>query len=207
MHSFNKPLTAPNDRDNTFTISSPLNVISSGDREDAMDESQDIHKKCYLLRKLLAHQIKPGLNSLPMTRTIPRLKPFRSFGSILDKTLPCTELFSHPNPVTSKTTSNASSSKFHILGPTTSANQDIPYTTNQATNCSRGDERINIFGAMAVSFKADFLQSCAAALLRRRVSIIRGYYVEVTNRSLIQSIKVIVRIMYENEIQILKIVI
>ena len=172
MQSSSKQCIAPNDIDNSSTISSPLNMNSSGERQDDMDESEDIHKKCYLLRKLLAHQIKPGLNSMPITRTIPRLKPFRAFGSILDKTIPYRELFSHPNPVTTKPTSISSSSRFHILGSTTSANQDIPYRANQATNCSRGDEQINIFGAMAVSFKADFLQSCAAALLRRRVSII-----------------------------------
>lgn len=188
MHSSNKPFISLDDRDNEVIISSPLNIISSGDRQDDMDESEDIHKKCYLLRRLLAHQIKPGLNYLPITRTIPRLKPFRAFGSILDKTLPYRELFSHPNPVTTKPTNNSSSSKFHILGSTENANQEIPYRVNQATNCSRSDEQINIFGAMAVSFKADFLQSCAAALLRRRVSIINGYFIAFT--SIIHIIKV-----------------
>ena len=134
------------------------------------ESDENLQKKCYILRKLLAHQIKPNMGVFPHTiRSIPRLKPFRTFGSILDKDIPYTELLSHPNILGAKSTNNSESPKVQILGPFSSSKQDIS-RTNQELTPIVNDDQINIFGAMAVSFKADFLQSCAAALLSKRVS-------------------------------------
>ena len=146
------------------------------------ESDESIQKKCYILRKLLAHQIKPNLGCFPHTiRSIPRLKPLKTFGSVLEKGLPYAELFSHPNIFGAKTTNNSDGPKFQLLGPFSSNKQDIS-RINQMPAPIIKDDHINIFGAMAVSFKADFLQTCAAALLSKRVSKLFDFYRTIQSR-------------------------
>ena len=148
------------------------NDSNSENHENLLGESEEnIQKKCYILRKLLAHQIKPELGCLPQTiRALPRMKPFRAFGSILDKSIPFTELFSHPCTIETKPISHSESSTFQLLRPLNCEKQNISTKNNHAPSPLVKNDHINIFGAMAVSIKADFLQNCAAALLRNRVS-------------------------------------
>lgn len=148
------------------------NSLNKGGPEYPND-TENVQKKCYLLGKLLAHQIKPDFIRLANTKNTPQVKPFKVFGSISDKSSVFPDLspafsddFTASNLSTE--TSSCKGNKFHLLGPFTNVDQDVfdqgpPFTR-------RRNDPINLFGAMAVSFKADFLQSCAAALLRRRVS-------------------------------------
>ena len=140
-------------------------------------ESEDsIKKKCYILRKLLAHQIKPNVGCLPHTiRAFPRIKPFRAFGSILDKGFPFSKLFSQPCTVETKSIDHSEFPHFQLLGPLDRENQNVCVKTDQVSSPFLKDNEVNIFGAMAVSIKADFLQSCAA-LLQKRVSKLINLY-------------------------------
>ena len=148
------------------------NSLNKGGPEYPND-TENVQKKCYLLGKLLAHQIKPDFIRLATTKNTPQVKPFKVFGSISDKSSVFPDLspafsddFTSSNLSTE--TSSCNGNKFHLLGPFTNVDQDV-FDQGPAFIRRRNDP-INLFGAMAVSFKADFLQSCAAALLRRRVS-------------------------------------
>ena len=145
--------------------------------ENFQGESEDsIKKKCYVLRKLLAHQIKPNVGCLPHTiRAFPRIKPFRAFGSILDKGFPFSKLFSHPCTVETKSIDHSEFPHFQLLGPLDRENRNVCVKTDQVSSPFLKDNEVNIFGAMAVSIKADFLQSCAA-LLQKRVSKLINIY-------------------------------
>ena len=147
------------------------NEIGSEKLENLQGESEDsIKKKCYVLRKLLAHQIKPNVGCLPHTiRAFPRIKPFRAFGSILDKGFPFSKLFSHPCNIETKSIDHSEYSHFQLLGPSNRDNQNGSVKTDQVSSPFLKHNQVNIFGAMAVSIKADFLQSCAA-LLQKQVS-------------------------------------
>ena len=147
------------------------NETGSEKLENFQGESEDsIKKKCYVLRKLLAHQIKPNVGYLPQTiRAFPRIKPFRALGSILDKSSPNSKRFSHHCTVETKSIEHSEFPYFQLLGPLNRENQNVCVKTDRMSSPFLKDNQVNIFGAMAVSIKADFLQSCAA-LLQKRVS-------------------------------------
>ena len=153
------------------------NETGSEKLENFQVESEDsIKKKCYVLRKLLAHQIKPNVGCLPHTiRAFPRIKPFRAFGSILDKGFPFSKLFSHPCNIETKSIDHSEFSHFQLLGPLNRDTQNGCAKTDQVSSPFLKDNQVNIFGAMAVSIKADFLQSCAA-LLQKQVSKLINIY-------------------------------
>ena len=173
MQNANNVITTIEDNVGQVIMTQSLDKENNSEKlESFKDESEEsLQKKCYILRKILAHQIKPNLGCLPHSiRTLPRLKPFRAFGSILDKSLPYAELLSQPSTIENQSISNSDCLKYHLLGPLNSKRQDRSNRPNQVNASFDKDDHINIFGAMAVSFKTDFLQSCAAALLRKRVS-------------------------------------
>ena len=164
MQSLNRVLTLQ-DKDPQVAITSSSNImeVAPNHSENQDETSKSIQQKCYLLHKLLARQINPDLSNIPS----PRLKPFRAFGSILDKSLPTTELFPHSGILRNSPAISSNHRKLHLYGPFARVGRDGPSSIDQR---STTDDKISIFGAMSVSFKTDFLQSCAAALLRRRVS-------------------------------------
>ena len=175
MQNANTIITTMEDNVSQVIMTQSLDKENNSEKvESFKDESEEsLQKKCYILRKILAHQIKPNLGCLPHTiRTIPRLKPFRAFRSILDKSLPCADLLSHSSTLENQSISHSDGLKYHLLGPLNSKRQDRSTRPNQVHASFDKDDQINIFGAMAVSFKADFLQNCAAALLRKRVSLL-----------------------------------
>ena len=166
MHGTHSTLTAQ-EPDRKIEMSQSLLMKSyTNQNKQNQDESETIQRKYFVLRKLLETQKKADAHNLTNTGMIQRLRPLRNYGTILDKNLPCPELLS----LSDMPPTNSTNCKFQLLRPFPHFSPDVMAGVDRGNNGSRKNDQINIFGAMAVSLKAEFLQSCAAAILRRRVS-------------------------------------
>ena len=133
------------------------------------DDTRKPEQECNLLRKLLATQSNSDGQYLSNTRDLHRLTPSQNLERLLTKKNSDSESYLFPTMYT--TSVNATNNRLQLLRKFGSPNFNIMARISSIADPNRIGDQINIFGAMAVSLKAELLQSCAAAILNKRVSI------------------------------------
>lgn len=147
---------------------------SSGNNSDNKnsafkDDTRKTQQECNLLRKLLASESNADVQYLSNMRAPHRPTPSQNLERLLAKRNSYSESLSFPTMYT--TSANTTNNRVQLLRKFGSPSLDIMARISSIANPNRIGDQINIFGAMAVSLKAELLQSCAAAILNKRAKM------------------------------------